>query len=148
MKLLSFQLDCSDTQYPFYPWDAVREAEYVLRDHDHYYPLYLQVNFPQLRADYPGQVPPEYLLRASNIPGSARQVFGGKIPTTFYEQYLISFKLAIFLEFTSCTHKLLKSIEKEHKWALTHIKLHGKNEIQKEGGTRIQVHLDEQNENK
>lgn len=72
-------LDCSDTQYPFYPWDAVREAEYVLRDHDHYYPLYLQVNFPQLRADYPGQVPPEYLLRASTIPGPARQVFGAMV---------------------------------------------------------------------
>ena len=63
---------------PFYPWDAVREAEYVLRDHDHYYPLFLQVNFPQLRADYPGQVPPDYLLKASNIGREPRRVYGGK----------------------------------------------------------------------
>ena len=82
----------------------------MLRDHDHYYPLYLQVNFPQLRADYPGQVPPEYLLRASNIPGPARQVFGGNIPTTFYAQFVISFKFAIFPVLTSCTHILVRKI--------------------------------------
>ncbi|XP_065070818.1 arylsulfatase I-like [Rhopilema esculentum] len=72
-------IDCSDTPIPFYPWDAVREAEYILRDHDQYYPLFLQVNFPQMRADYPGQVPPEYLARAANIMSEPRQVFAGMV---------------------------------------------------------------------
>ena len=76
-NLRSSQIDCSDTPIPFYPWDAVREAEYILRDHDQYYPLFLQVNFPQMRADYPGQVPPEYLARAANIVSEPRKVFAG-----------------------------------------------------------------------
>lgn len=71
------QIDCEDTTVPFSPWGVIQKAEDVLKGHDQIYPLYLQVNFPQLHADYPEQVPDEYLERAKNIPFEARRIYAG-----------------------------------------------------------------------
>lgn len=72
-------IDCADTQVPFYPWDVVREAEYVLKDHNQYHPLFMQINFPQLRVDIPEHIPQEYLTRASNIRSEPRRVYGAMV---------------------------------------------------------------------
>ena len=91
---LTLQLDCDETNIPFYPWGVVREAEYILRDHDQTYPLFLQVNFPQLRADYPEQVPKEYLDKVSRIPSEARRVYAGIVVfLSVIDLFSIIFKL-------------------------------------------------------
>jgi len=72
-------IDCEDTNVPFYPWEVIQKAEDVLKQHDQIYPLYLQINFPQLHADYPEQVPEEYRDRAKNIPFEARKIYAGMI---------------------------------------------------------------------
>ncbi|XP_065647242.1 arylsulfatase I [Hydra vulgaris] len=72
-------IDCKDTDIPFYPWDVIQKAENVLKQQDQIYSLFLQVNFPQLHADYPEQIPDEYLTRAKNIPFEARKIYAGMI---------------------------------------------------------------------
>jgi len=72
-------IDCEDTNIPFYPWDVVQKSEFVLREHDQNYPLFLQINFPQLHADYPAQVPTEYLDKVKSIPSEGRRIYAGMI---------------------------------------------------------------------
>ena len=72
-----FQIDCEDTKVPFYPWDVIQKSEYILREHDQIYPLFLQINFPQLHVDYPEQIPEEYLERAKHIRFEARKIYAG-----------------------------------------------------------------------
>ena len=62
---------------PFYPWGVIEKAEDILKSHDQFYPLYLQVNFPQLHVDYPEQIPEDYRERTKRIPFEARRVYAG-----------------------------------------------------------------------
>lgn len=50
-----------------------------MREHSKLYPLFLQINFPQLHADYPEQVPDEYLERAKHIRFEARRIYAGLV---------------------------------------------------------------------
>lgn len=72
-------IDCEDTNIPFYPWDVIQKSELILKEHDQANSLFLQVNFPQLHADYPQQVPDEYLEKAKHIPFEARRIYAGLI---------------------------------------------------------------------
>lgn len=72
-------IDCGDTRIPFYPWDVVQKSEYILREQTHQYPLFLQINFPQLHADYEEQIPEEYRKRASHIQFEARRIYAGLV---------------------------------------------------------------------
>lgn len=72
-------IDCEDTKIPFYPWDVVQKSEYILREQNQMYPLFLQINFPQLHADYIEQIPEEYQKRASHIQFEARKIYAGMV---------------------------------------------------------------------
>eukprot|EP00794_Sanderia_malayensis_P018174 gene18174-19988_t len=106
-------IECDDTNIPFYPWDVVRQAEYVLRDHDQYFPLFLQVNFPKLQIDSPEQVPEEYIMRASTIPNESRRVYGamvmeldraiGHLVRLLYDTKILHDAVVIFTALTGAT---------------------------------------------
>lgn len=62
----------------------ITKSEDILKEHNQIYPLFLQVNFPQLHADYPEQVPEEYRERAKGIPFEARRIYAGNVMNVLY----------------------------------------------------------------